>query len=592
VRMDPASPGKPRLSVVVATFQRRDLLLILLEALTRQDAKAPFEVVVVIDGSTDGTASALEARSFPYPLVVIEQPNAGAAKARNRGVEVAKGEVILFLDDDMEPHPHLVRAHLDAHEAGARAVVGAIPLHPASPDNIMAQSVGEWAQELTDRCSEPGYKLGLNDIFTGQLSVRRELFADLNGFDERFTARGAFGNSDIDLGHRLVARGIEVVFRPDAISYQRYIVTAKQFLPRWSQVGEADVRIARLHPDLAGLRPWSVRERPHSFLARTVVRFPALARMLVIPARLVAVALVDGGAKDGFTRRLYARVRAVHYWLGVVRGGGPIDGDRIRVLCWHSIADLSHDPILRDYGVPPATFRRQIGELEDAGWAFVDPDEFLRFLHAGAQVARRSVLLTFDDGYADLASEAHPVLVSHSAAAVAFAVSGWIGRFNRWDVAKGRAPRPLAGREDLLRLSRGAFEVGSHTRSHPRLTEADPSELEAEVAGSRRDLATMGFSLPRLFAYPYGVHDGRVHEAVRVAGYQAAFTTEPRAARSRGDPFAVPRIEIGPQDIGKRLLTKVQRGGRRSLLIERARWSWGVFRRLVRWWVRPRKTVA
>jgi peptidoglycan/xylan/chitin deacetylase (PgdA/CDA1 family) len=282
----------------------------------------------------------------------------------------------------------------------------------------------------------------------------------------------------------------------------------------------------------------------------------------------------------------------VHYWLGVVRGGGPIDGDRVRVLCWHSIADLSHDPVLSDYGVPPATFNRQIAALEEAGWAFLGPDEFLRFLLSGAPVPRRSVLLTFDDGYADLVSEAEPVLTRFRAPAVAFAVSGWIGRFNRWDVAKGRTPRPLAGRDELMRISHGKVEIGSHTRSHPRLTEVDPLELGAEVVGSRRDLLEMGFAPPRLFAYPYGAHDRSVHAAVRDAGYTAAFTTEPRIASRSVDPFAVPRIEVWPHDVDRRLLVKVRRGERRPGLVDRARLPWRAFRRVVRWLVRPRRKIV
>jgi len=591
VRGDPASV-KPRLSVVVATYERRDLVLIQLEAFGKQDTNDPFEVVVVVDGSRDGTASTLRARSFPYPLRVIEQSNQGLSKARNRGVEETTADVILFLDDDMEPGHGLVRAHLAAHDAGASAVVGAIPLHPSSPDNIMAQSVGEWADELNDRCSQPGYRLGLNDIFGGQLSIRRKLLDELSGFDERFDGRGAFGNSDVELGHRLVDRGIEVVFRPDAISFQRYVVTAKQFLPRWSKVGEADVRIARLYPDMQGLRPWSVRGRPRSVLARAVVRSPSLARALIAPLRMVAVALVDRGAKDGFTRRLYAQVRKVHYWIGVARGGGPIDGDRVRVLCWHSIADLSHDPVLRDYGVPPDTFRRQIAALEEAGWAFIGVDEFLRFIRSGARVPRRSVLLTFDDGYADLVTEAHPVLVRHQAASVAFIVSGSIGEFNGWDAAEGREPRPLADRDGLLHLTREMVEVGSHTRSHPHLTEADPLRLETEVTGSRDDLIEMGFPSPRLFAYPYGTHDRSAHGAVRAAGYAAAFTTEPRIVSRSVDPFAVPRIEIWPHDVDRRLLVKVRRGGGQPGLIDRARLPWRAFRHAVRWLVRPRRKIA
>lgn len=572
----------PRLSVVVPTHQRRDLVITLVEALRRQDAGHPFEAVVVVDGSTDGTADALRSRSFPFPLTVIEQANSGASIARNRGVEAARGEVILFLDDDMEPDPGLVRAHLAAHDAGAEAVVGAIPLHPASPDNIMAQSVGEWADELAARCAEPGYRLGVNDIFTGQLSIRRTLFAELGGFDERFTARGTFGNSDIDFGHRLVSRGHAVVFRPDAISHQRYVVTARSFLPRWREVGEADVRIARLHPDMTGLRAWSLRARPPSALASAVVALPAVAAVAVAPFRLLAVLLVDGGRKDGFTRRLYAKVRLVHYWLGVARAGGPIDGDAVRVLCWHSIADLSGDPVLRDYGVPPATFRSQIQALREAGWAFLDGDEFLRFVRSGAKVPRRSVLLTFDDGFADLATEVRPVLADHRAAAVAFVVSSWVEDPKRWEREQRLPIRPLAGRDVLLRLAEAGVEVGAHSRSHPRLTHTEPAAVEEEVAGSRLDLTAMGFPEPRLFAYPYGDHDSRIRDAVRRAGFDAAFTVVPVTVRRRVDAFTVPRIEMLPEDTGLRLRLKVRRGGLGRDLERVIHMAWGLFRRVIR----------
>jgi len=575
--------ARPLLSVVIPTYQRRDLVLALVDALEWQDSGEPFEAVIVVDGSTDGTAGALRSRSFPFPLTVIEQANSGAAIARNRGVEAARAEVILFLDDDMEPHPGLVRAHLTAHGAGAEVVVGAIPLHPESPDNIMADSVGEWADELAARCAQPGYRLGVNDIFTGQLSIRRSLFVELGGFDERFTARGTFGNSDIDFGHRLVSRGHAVVFQPDAISHQRYVVTARRFLPRWRQVGEADMRIARLHPDMTGLRAWSLHGRPPSMLARVAVALPAVAAAVVAPFRLLAVLLVDGGRKDGFTRRLYAKVRLVHYWLGVARAGGPIDGDSVRVLCWHSIADLSSNPVLRDYGVPPATFRSQIDALRESGWAFLDGDEFLRFLSSGAKVPRRSVLLTFDDGFADLVTEVQPVLADQRATAVAFVVSSWIEDPKRWEREQRPPIRPLAGREALLRLAgAGVVEVGAHSRSHPRLTRTEPAAVEEEVAGSRRDLTGMGFPEPRFFAYPYGDHDGRIHDAVRRAGFDSAFTTVPTKTRRHVDAFTVPRIEILPEDTGLRLRLKVRRGGLGRDLEGVIRKAWDLFRRVIR----------
>jgi hypothetical protein len=107
--------------------------------------------------------------------------------------------------------------------------------------------------------------------------------------------------------------------------------------------------------------------------------------------------------------------------------------------------------------------------------------------------------------------------------------------------------------------------------------------LDEEVVGSRRDLDEMGFVRPRLLAYPYGDHDGRTFEAARAAGYEAAFTTVPEVARRDGPPFAVPRIEVSPHDVGLRLLRKVRRGGPEGELELwiRRRWA-GVRRRLSR----------
>jgi GT2 family glycosyltransferase/peptidoglycan/xylan/chitin deacetylase (PgdA/CDA1 family) len=563
---DGKGAGVPRLSVVVPTYQRRDLVRGLLHALARQDTHEPFEAVVVVDGSTDGTAAALRCQPYPFPLAVLHQPNRGAARARNRGVDHARGEVVLFLDDDMEPDPGLIRTHLEAHEAGAQVVMGAMPLHPESPDNIMAESVGQWADELAAQCAHPGYQLGPQDVFTGHMSIRRDLFHSLGGFDERFTANGTFGNEDLDFGHRLAVSGSSMVFRADAISYQRYTVSAREFLPRFTQVGEADMAVARLHHDLPPtLRPFSLRASSPSPLARLVVGAPGLARVAVAPLRWVAVRLVDGGRKDGLTRRLYAKVRLVHYWLGVAAAGGPVDGATVRVLCWHAITDLSDDWVLRDYGVSPAIFSHQLSALRRAGWAFLTIEEYLRFVHQRAPVPRRCVLLTFDDCYTDLATDALPVVKEHEATAAVFAVSARIGDCNRWDLHLGARPLPLATRQALLGLVEAGLEVGAHSRTHPPLTQLDDQSLRDEIVGSRQELADLGLPVPRVFAYPHGAHDRRVRETVRAAGFHSAFSITPgKASRDGLDPFAVPRMEVLPDDVGRSFLRKVRRGGPRT----------------------------
>ncbi|MGZ4317424.1 MAG: glycosyltransferase family 2 protein, partial [Gaiellaceae bacterium] len=120
----------PRFSVVVPTFQRREVVIASVAAFEAQDFAGPFEVVVIVDGSTDGTADALRSLSMPFPLSVVEQQNRGLAAARNRGAEEARGEFLLFLDDDMEPHPRLLNEHDRSHLEGADVVVGHIRCTP------------------------------------------------------------------------------------------------------------------------------------------------------------------------------------------------------------------------------------------------------------------------------------------------------------------------------------------------------------------------------------------------------------------------------------------------------------------------------
>lgn len=564
------------------TFQRRELVRTLVEALARQDLREPFEAIVVVDGSTDGTVDALEAWTYPFALAVIVQNRSGAARARNRGAARARGDVLLFLDDDMEPEEALLRVHLAAHDDGAEVVVGAMPVHADSPDTILVEGVREWAEELSDRCGRPGYRLDAKDLFTGQLSIRRALFEELGGFDERFTAGGTFGNEDVDFAHRLIERGCSVVFRSDAVTYQRYVITARELLVRSTQVGSADVAATRMHREaVAGLRAWSLLGRPPSWRARAVVGMPRAARLLIAPLRALGAVLVDRGRKDGFTRRIFAQLHLVHYWLGVAAAGGPVDGNVVRVLCWHAIADLRGDPVLEEYGVPPAAFRRQLATLSTAGWTPLAVDEFLRFVRAGNSVPRRSVLLTFDDGYEDLATEVGPALAERGFVGVAFVVSSLIGRENRWDVEIGARPMRLADVDRLRSLADTDLEIAAHSRTHARLPLLDDRALADEIAGSRSELERIGLPIPRLFSYPGGEQDVRVRRATMAAGFEAAFTVVPgKAIRGRIDPFAIPRLELSPTDVDRVLLRRVRRCGpkpRHEVIRQRA---WGTVRRI------------
>jgi peptidoglycan/xylan/chitin deacetylase (PgdA/CDA1 family)/glycosyltransferase involved in cell wall biosynthesis len=546
-----------RFSVIVPTFQRRDLALAAVRSLEAQTLR-DFEAIVVVDGSADGTAGALRALQPSFPLTVLEQENAGAARARNHGASRAHGEILLFLDDDMEADPRLLAQHDQSHRAGAEVVIGHIPLHPDSPPGFLSHAVGVWAENRRRALTAAGVELTSYDLLTGQVSLAAELFRRLGGFDDAFTRGGTYGDEDLDFGQRLIDSGSRIVFNADAVSWQRYIVTPPEHLRQWRQTGKADVQFVRKHPERAealfALR--GVTSGDFRRLYRPVLAVPGLGALfaaLLVPPLLFLSKVTGGESMRMF--RWFRRARTLEYCRGVREAGGIPRPRSLRVVAYHAIADLDGDPVLGRYGVPLERFRAQLQTMRSAGYVLVGAAEVVRYLVGGAGLPRRPLLLTFDDAYKSLARTALPVL--DGAPIVTFAVSARLGGTNDWDRARGARSLHLLDAEGLRELAATGVEVGAHSRTHPDLTRLSDDEMEAEIAGSRDDLAGIGLPPPRLFAYPYGAENERVRNAVRHAGFVAAFTSTPGRVRPGQDPYQLPRIEIGPEHLGWRLRWKL-----------------------------------
>jgi glycosyltransferase involved in cell wall biosynthesis len=313
--------GACSFSIVIPTHERRDLVCDAIRALAASTGAGPIEVIVVVDGSTDGTAATLAALTTPFPLRVIEQENSGAAAARNRGAALATGDVLLFLDDDMMAAPDLLAQHRISHSEGADAVVGHIPLDPASPRSFLAEGVGRWAESRKDRL-KTGAELTLFDLLTGQLSVKRSLFESLGGFDETFTRGGRFGDEDLDFGIRLLEKG-KIVFNPHAKSYQRYVVTPRQLLRQWADAGRADAILAAKHPrHAAELYALHGADRPfHRLVLRPLAAIPGIAPAAAVAA--IWMANRHGSVLSPLrpaVSRLFRVTRDLVYWAAVRQG--------------------------------------------------------------------------------------------------------------------------------------------------------------------------------------------------------------------------------------------------------------------------------
>ena len=305
---------KTSFSIVMPTFQRRDLVCDAVRALGALNYDGECEVIVVIDGSTDGTAAALSQLSSPFR--VIEQENRGAAHARNRGAAEAKGEILLFLDDDMIAEPNLLTAHARCYSEGADAVLGDFPVEAGSRPGFLSDSIAEkkaWARKAP---------ISAYDVFTGHLSVRRSVFQELGGFDERFTSGGKYGNEDIDFGLALVAR-YDVRYNPRAICHQRSIVGPREYMRRARRTANADLEFATKHPQL-GRELFERRGASQiSKRLRLLSQVPLCPRVLAQVATIMAeIGLRTPMRSSRKLARLFNSAYLLTYWSAVRKKGG------------------------------------------------------------------------------------------------------------------------------------------------------------------------------------------------------------------------------------------------------------------------------
>ncbi|HEX6788614.1 MAG TPA: polysaccharide deacetylase family protein [Gaiellaceae bacterium] len=547
--------ASPRFSVIVPTRGRQQLVLRLVQQLRDQEL-TDFEVVVVIDGGDDGTATALRDLELPFALTVLEQEHQGAAAARNAGAGVARGEILLFLDDDMAPDVALLAEHDRSHRAGGQLVLGHLPLDPSSPATAVAARVGGWAERRRDRLVRAAPTVAMPELISGQMSLPRAAFERLGGFDTAFTRGGLVPGADRDFGYRARRAGLKTVFNPDAISHQFYEIDAAEYTRRSRNGARGDRILAARYPEIAD-ELW--QPRFDSLLAKLtfgpLVRLP---RTLSEPLRSLAVRLFSRPSPGRLSYRFFFAVQTMERQRGArdeVRAlRAPIAG----VLAYHAISDLSANRRLAPYGVAPAAFARQLDDLVADGWSFVALERFLDAVSGGEPLPPRSLLLTFDDAYVDLLTAACPILAERGIPAVAFAVTSQIGGTNVWR-RDDAIELPLLDAEGLRAVVEHGVVIGSHGATHRPLVDVPQGELADELEGSANALASIGLPRPAVFSYPHGEWSPAVAAAVAQAGYRAAFTVAGGGVRRLADRYALPRIEVLAGETGTAIAHKLRK---------------------------------
>lgn len=215
----------------------------------------------------------------------------------------------------------------------------------------------------------------------------------------------------------------------------------------------------------------------------------------------------------------------------------PMNG--VPILMYHSIggsdrlavppeAFASHLAYLREYGYTPLSLATVVHWLRDPRGQRTRP------------LPERPVLITFDDGYADVHERALPVLTRYDVPATVFVTSGWLRDAGPY--AAGRPPGRMLAWTQVAELAAHGVEIGGHSHSHPQLDQLRDPDLRTELRRNRGLLEDRLGRAVTTMAYPYGYSSARVRREVRAAGYDSACAVANRVVHPGADAFALPRL--------------------------------------------------
>jgi peptidoglycan/xylan/chitin deacetylase (PgdA/CDA1 family) len=238
----------------------------------------------------------------------------------------------------------------------------------------------------------------------------------------------------------------------------------------------------------------------------------------------------------------------------------------VRILYYHSISD---DPIRSS--VSPGAFAVQMEYLARSQYCLLSLSDAVQRLASREPIPDRSVVVTLDDGFVDNYEHALPILRRSGVPATVFLTVSYIGTdrlptLTRTDFV----PRPLSW-EQVREMHRAGIEFGSHTLTHPMLSEVPLDRARLEIADSRRRIEDVLGVPVSLFCYPRGDYDDSVKQIVRDEGYVAACSTLPGLNDWSADLYALRRTYVSRRDTAGEFIKKVA-GGYDVIQTVAARW--------------------
>ena len=541
-----------QISVIIATYNRCKLLSRTLPALWSQLFPSDeFEVIVVVDGSTDGTVEYLRTHSDHPNLRVIEQPNRGQAAAINAGLKASRGELVLFLDDDILVGPTLVAEHARApRTTNACLVFGPVMIAPGAQDPLAA----DWARTFCDQffatevTTSP--ELGwFGCMASANSSAPRSVILSVGGLDETFSRK-----NDIELGVRLLNAGFRFIYRPDAITHQIFEKTRRDVIEDAGADAVAEIGLCRKHPALRATsrigrfaaKPWWKRLFGRVLSSSSLSITPLLRVLTSALTRLQRIHVFRRAALSLFqAQQNIAAYRSAVAMTGSWTALQLEFGARLPILMYHSIGPLREgfDPFLT---ISPKMFERHLRWLSQHGFTPIHLSDWVDYVRSGKSLPDKPVLLTFDDAYCDTAEFGFPLLQKYGFKGTLFVVTDQIGGTNAWDLHLGLSEQKLMTADQISYWAERGIEVGSHTKTHPDLRITAPEQIADQMRGSRERLEQLTSKPVMALAYPYGYFTDESAEIAR-RFYDAALTCDIGINTLSTDTLRLRRATVVPR---------------------------------------------
>lgn len=280
-------------SVVIPTYNRVEMLLRVLDALGEQRDAPPFEVVVVNDGSKDETVERVSAwmreRSSSFHFEFRTQENSGPGRARNRGVQIATGQFVIFIGDDTVPAHDFLSEHWRVHRESSDdrwiACLGYTGWPRGEKVTSFMDYINDYGLQFGYALIRHGDTVPFNFFYTSNISIDRQLLVE-HPFDTTFPAAAW---EDIELAYRLEKLGLKIVYNERARTEHFHQMTVDSFARRQFTVGRSGAIFYEKHPDLGhmlGVHELAERKVPSSRemrRLRTIARLGEMWRPLARP---------------------------------------------------------------------------------------------------------------------------------------------------------------------------------------------------------------------------------------------------------------------------------------------------------------------